>query len=985
VKAYRFTALVVATALALVSAPLWAQQGTSDIRGQVTDQQGAVLPGATVTVRNQETGMFRTTLTTAEGAYFISGIVPGRYEVTAELDGFRKVTTRDILVEIGKTAHLDLRLEVGQLTEAVTVTGASPIVDVTSKEVGGNITSRELTELPSINRNYIGFVGLLPGIIPTISAESFGSDSVTVNGQDARNNNYMLDGANNNDDAIGQRAGTQTRTPLESIQEFQVITNQFDAEFGRTTGAVINAVTKSGTNRLRGSAFTLFQDASLTEKDYFAEKRGLAKPDTKRQEFGGTLGGPIIRDKAHFFGSIERVLIDDARLINIASRPDLNAAPVTETRVWNYMLRFDNQINANHTWGVRWLYESSPQLNQVIPQGNPLLPVSVAARREEDDVDQTVVGTLSSVMGGSRLNTLRLAFTQEDVAFANPCFNGNGRDQLACDPTLQFQTYWDQQSDVAQARINNAYQLEDTFSWFVPGKRGDHDIKLGVQYQYVEVDSEAFDNLNGTFGFGRNDLPFDPGNPRTYPDRLTIRVPGSSSSLVKANYYSAFAQDKWRMTDRLTASIGLRYDLEVIPTPGADQPELGVVGSYPVDKNNFSPRIGFSYDLHGTGRTVVRGGYGIFYDKTHFDLGITGLYTAGVFSNSFTVNFPTNNADPGPREGRLPTDPMLVNGPVVNRDLLNQRYPPGASVKNTGNVSLDNPDRVVPMNHQATIGFEKQLASDLAFNVDYVHVWGRDFFMTKDLNAGLRAQPVPTSPIIRAHRDLFTAAVNQLVNVGVTDYDALQMQFEKRFSRNYSARVSYTLAYARGNTPNTGSPTSGFQVLDDMNLDLNEGPTNLDRRHNLAISGTAQVPRTGGLTVSWIARALSGSPFTLTNGNVDPDRNGSQTEPLPGGPYRGVAPTPADEPDVYEVDFESKRNGAYGPGFFQLDMRVGYRIRPRSDMTVDLYGEVYNLTNRVNFGNPGGNQAAPTTFLMLNNYRDGAVPRTGQFGIRFAF
>jgi TonB dependent receptor len=491
--------------------------------------------------------------------------------------------------------------------------------------------------------------------------------------------------------------------------------------------------------------------------------------------------------------------------------------------------------------------------------------------------------------------------------------------------------------------------------------------------------------LNGTFGFGRNDLPFDPSNPRTYPDRLTIRVPGSSSSLVKANYYSAFAQDKWRMTDRLTASIGLRYDLEVIPTPGADQPELGVVGSYPVDKNNVAPRIGFSYDLHGTGRTVVRGGYGIFYDKTHFDLGITGLYTAGVFSNSFTVNFPTNNADPGPREGRLPTDPMLVNGPVINRDLLNQRYPPGASVKNTGTVSLDNPDRVVPMNHQATIGFEKQLASDLAFNVDYVHVWGRDFFMTKDLNAGLRAQPVPTSPIIRAHRDLFTAAVNQLVNVGETDYDALQMQFEKRFSRNYSARVSYTLAYARGNTANTGSPTSGFQVLDDMRLELNEGPTNLDRRHNLAVSGTAQVPRTGGLTVSWIARALSGSPFTLTNSNVDPDRNGSQTEPLPSGTYRGVAPTPADEPDVYEVDFESKRNGAYGPGFFQVDMRVGYRLRPRGDMTLDVYGEVYNLTNTVNFGNPGGNQAAPTTFLILNNYRDGAVPRTGQFGVRFAF
>ena len=236
----------------------------------------------------------------------------------------------------------------------------------TSKEVGGNITGRELVELPSINRNYIGFVGLLPGIVPNISTESFGSDSVNVNGQDSRNNNYSLDGASNNDDVIGQRAGTQARTPLESIQEFQVLTNQFDAEFGRTTGAVINAVTKQGTNRFRGSAFGYFQDASLTAESYFVKKNNLAKPETKQWQLGGTVGGPVVRDKAHFFFSLERVLIDDDRAINIPARPDLNQPATTETRVWNTLIRFDHQINANHTWAVRWLRESSPQFNQLI-------------------------------------------------------------------------------------------------------------------------------------------------------------------------------------------------------------------------------------------------------------------------------------------------------------------------------------------------------------------------------------------------------------------------------------------------------------------------------------------------------------------------------------------------------------------------------------------------------------------------------------------
>src|SRR5918995_845938 len=180
----------------------------------------------------------------------------------------------------------------------LTVTAETPLIDVTSKEIGGNITSDTLVQLPSVNGNFIGFIGLLPGIVPSISTESFGSDSVSVNGQDPRNNNYSVEGGNNNDDVIGQRAGMQARTPIEAIQEFQVITNQFDAAFGRTAGAIVNAVTKSGTNFMRGSAFGYFQDGSLTEKDYFAKKNpNLRKADTQYQRYGGTVGGPLVRDK----------------------------------------------------------------------------------------------------------------------------------------------------------------------------------------------------------------------------------------------------------------------------------------------------------------------------------------------------------------------------------------------------------------------------------------------------------------------------------------------------------------------------------------------------------------------------------------------------------------------------------------------------------------------------------------------------------------
>ncbi len=225
-----------------------AQQGTSEVRGRVLDSTGASLPGVTVTVKNQNTGMFRETLSGDNGAFIASALVPGRYEVSATLQGFKTFKRGDLQLEVGRTATIDVTMEVGGMEETLTVSAGTPLVDVTSKEIGGNITSETLVQLPSVNGNFIGFIGLLPGIVPSISTESFGSDSISVNGQDPRNNNYTVDGGNNNDDVIGQRAGMQARTPIEAVQEFQVLTGQFDAEFGRTTGAVINAVIKNGTN-----------------------------------------------------------------------------------------------------------------------------------------------------------------------------------------------------------------------------------------------------------------------------------------------------------------------------------------------------------------------------------------------------------------------------------------------------------------------------------------------------------------------------------------------------------------------------------------------------------------------------------------------------------------------------------------------------------------------------------------------------------------
>jgi len=968
--------------------PAAAQQGSTELRGRIMDAQGALLPGVSVTLKNQGTGNVRDTVSGADGSFIATGLVPGTYELIAELQGFKKVDRKDLRLEVGKTASLDVTMEVGGVEETLTVSAASPLVDVTSKELGGNITSETLVKLPSVNGNFVGFVGLLPGIVPSISTESFGGDSVSVNGQDPRNNNYMLDGGNNNDDVIGQRAGTQARTPIEAIQEFQVITGQYDAEFGRTSGAIVNAVTKSGTNQIRGSGFAFLQNDNLTAKDFFTSEKNGPKPDSQYQRWGGTVGGPIVRDKLHFFGSLERFSIDRPNIINIPSRPDLSGTQITRDRVWNTIVKGDHQVNNNTTYSVRWLRETSPQNNQII--GPP--PLTPAAAREESDVDQTLSANLNQVLSNTKVNTLRLTWTRENVAFANACFNGNGRDLSKCLPTLAFQDFNDQQDNTAHSRINDGIQAEDTLAWFLPGAHGDHDVKIGAQYEYSGAANANQGNLNGTFSFGRSNVPFNAAVPSTYPDRFQIRVGGPQLFYEKAHYFSTFVQDKWRFNKNLTFSAGLRYDLERIPIAETDDP---LVMKYPTDDNNVQPRLGVTYDFDG-GRSVARGGYGRFFDKTHFEL-IGGLYTGTPFTNSFVVSFPTNAADNGPRNGQLPTDPYLVNGPTINTALLNAQFPGGQLLRNLG-ATWDNPDRRTPYTDELTVGFERQLMADMSVSADYIHSQQRDQLMVLGLNPLVRTNPVVASSttarvgsqtLTDATLALqqkypgfapFTAAVNQFVNAGSIDYNAVMLQLKKRFSHNYSAQVSYTYGHSHGNTSGNGAATSNFQFRDDLHLELNEGPTAFDIPHNFTVSGTALLPRTKGLNVSWVVRALSGTPFSLINGNVDPDLNGIQAEPLAAGTYTGNGT------DAYTVkNYESERNGARGPGFFEADMRLGYGFNLHNRRRLELSADFFNLTNRTNFANPAGDQASAASFLILTGYSTSYTPRKVQIGARIEF
>jgi carboxypeptidase family protein/TonB-dependent receptor-like protein len=973
--------VVAAIAVLGFAAAAQAQQGIAEVRGRVVDAQNAVLPGVVVTVTNQDTGIFREVTSNADGTYFVTGIVPGTYEVSAVLQGFKKSVRRDVLLSIGRSTTVDLLLEVGGLEETVTVTTQAPLVDVTSSEIGGNVTREDITDTPSVNRNYIEFLGLLPGIVPNSSTISFGADTINVNGQNSASNNYMVDGGNNNDDYLGQGFGSQARTALESIQEFQVLTNQYDAEFGRTTGGVVNAITKQGSNQYRGSLFNFWTDSSVTAEDYFVRTQNLPKPPTTKKQWGGTLGGPIVKDRAHYFFSLERIIINEGRSSVFTTRPDRNFAISQDTDVWNYMGRIDHQLTSNQTYSVRWLYESSPQN----PQFNP--GSTIDSLREETDIDQTVVGQVSSVFGNTKFNTLRVSWTMEDINRSNPQYFDNGQRQWELAATQSYLSFIDVQNPAGEQRINNAWHVEDTFSWFLPGHRGDHDLKVGAQFQVINHRFNDQTNMNGTFTF-RSDAAFTSSAPATYPERLSIRVPGPDDSFMQSKTIIGFVQDKWRVNPRLTFSIGLRYDLEIIPIRGvAVAPLMDSPSDYPVDKNNIAPRLGVVYDVSGNGSAVFRGGYGMFYDRTSLTV-VDEINRQGVYSSSFTALFPAAQPDPGPSQGRLPTDPMLINGPVVNRTLLNQLVPSGTLNRNTGTVWLDHPDRKVPYNHNVTFGYERQIAQSISVSADYIHSVGKDQFVNAEINPGVRVNTsrtgqLPRTDLLGVAQELgvtpFAGSMQIRQNVGEMRYDGLNLALEKRYSHNFSGRVSYAIGKARGNVNGGLGDTPNFQFLDDLNLDMNEGPTSSDRTHNFVVSFRSMVPRTGGLTVSGVFRALSGTPLTIHDTNFDLDRNGILFDPLPAGSYSGTGP------DAINVDNKGGRNGARGPGFSQLDMRIGYRLRVLNNRTLDVFGEIFNVMNRVNFDNPSGDLRSGAQFLVPTTLRGGGFPRQFQLGARFGF
>jgi hypothetical protein len=999
------TALILA--VLLCPAPALAQQGTADVGGKVVDAQGGVLPGVSIVFTNEDTGVVRETMSTAEGSYFASQMVPGRYRISAKLEGFKALDRRGVNLTVGQTTSLDLTMEVGALAETVTVTGEAALIDLSSAEIGGHISAAELTELPAASRSYMAFVGNVPGAV-FVPTEGFLNDTMLANGQPAAANSVSMDGATNIDDLRGSNVGGQARVANEALQEVQVITNQFDAEYGRASGAVINAVTKSGTNNFSGAAFAFFTGKRVIARDFFTRVNNLAEPTTGKQEWGGTFGGPILRNKLFFFGTVERVVMARNMTGTYPSRPELNFSAVSDEAAWNSMWRLDHQLTRSNTWAFRWLREYAPQYDRPQVGNNHLTGLS-----DETDLDQALVGTLTTVVSNTMVNTVRLGATLEDTVHANRGIRAQDPANQTCAicpesmllgqsllaPRLEYQSV-NLDSAVMDFSINDAYSVEDVFSWFVPDKMGRHDAKFGAKYTYSWISNPDNSQANGVYKFG-HDLAFNPANPRTYPERLSIRVPGVREYEMIQRVVELYAQDKWQIKPNFTLSLGVRYDLEITPIDERDNPLFPDPSKYPIDKNNVAPRLGFVWNPDGQSKSVIRGGYGLFYDRTLMGT-LDDVLFARKYSTSFIADFPQNAPDPGPAAGRLPADPVLntpsVTAPLTPaiRAIINAAYPPGSVRRNTGEVVWDDPERTQPFFHQMSVGYEREILRGVSMSADYIRMKGKDMFLNPNLNIPQKVDTTRTGrvefldPFGLLSRSLapgeptYVGVVRlRTTKYGFSDYDALNVSVEKRYANNWSLRGAYALGYSRGVVRNQ-SDTPEFQVGSDIGLDRYFAPANVDRRHIGTISGRTEIPKITGLSVSGNLRLMSGEPFTIHDTTFDLDRNNIGLDPLPAGTYN---PLPAaGEHVMRDVENNGGRNGARGPGFMQLDLRASYRIRLGGRRTFDVFGEVFNVTDHANFTNPSGDLRNTSNFLRLTGLvAVSGLPRQGQLGLRFGF
>ena len=947
----------IALAAVLVAAPGFAQGTTGTLVGGVTDDQGLALPGVAVTATNLSTGFSRSVTTDTSGNYTLPGLPVGTYEIKADLSGFAGQARKGVTVNVAGTTSADFKMAVTGRTEEVTVVAEAPLIDPKDAGVGEVITGNQIENLPLNGRQLGNLAGLVPGVSLGFHTDPTKSTQFApqVNGGGGRNINYLIDGGDNNDDTVG---GLVQNFPLDSIGEFNFQTNRFRADTGRALGGVLNVVTKSGTNELRGSVFEYFRDKSLNTLTETEKLNNRPKGDYRRHQFGGSLGGPIVRDRTHFFLSAERIQQDTRQSVSTRGLfPDKEGSFPLAYRENMAVAKVTHQVNPRHYLTLRYGFNNNTQ-----PYGtSPLSPPESWGTNE--NTFHSINTNLNSVLGAGRLN---------EFVFQYSYFHNHiGENSTLPTETFPNNVAVGQSVNTPQTTDQRKFQFRDDLTW----NRGRHELKTGVSFIYQPV-------LDITFNSGGSPNYTHLADSRTSPISSITRnglIPGQEGGEVGKipnNQYGLYVQDSWRASDKLTLDLGVRYDLvtgfanvqdgnvvfdelqaagragvfqsSTFPCPCPGYEDFGKESKE--DTNNIAPRLGFIYDVKADGRMIVRGGVGRYYDFAFTNANLLfPVYGAQVpFGQVYSV---TNSAGIRNPDGSL----FQVGQPLPPNQLTNVTRPLP--------TSASTPLIKQPYSNQANLGFSKSLGAHFAIEVDGVWVEGRDQGMRPRLNARVNGGPRRFTGVLPR-----SGGVNfrTYIQEGESRYRGLSLTLKRRWDGKLQVLGSYTLSDAKSTASRRATDEFGdIDVVDSFDV-FNErqfGYVRTDARHRVTASAVWRP--VASLTIAPIYRYRSKTPFNSFTG-VDNNRDGFNFD------------LPADCPII---------NCRRGADLSQLDLRVSKKFRISGRTAFEVIAEGFNLLNDTN----------PTTFVenmtsatfgqptrFAGDFRQGEQ-RLFQLGARFEF
>ena len=924
---------------------VFAQQlGSGVISGEVFDPQNAVVRGAQVIVMQKSTGVDRKATTNAAGLFAVNNLAPGMYELKVVAPGFADYVST-IKLEVGQEANVKVRVGVRQQKEVIDINDmdAVPLVETASSTVDGVINSQQIDNLPLNGRNFLELSLLTPGntIAPNFDPTKNGTVVISSAGQLGRGGNVSIDGMDDNDDVVG---GMLLNVPEDSVQEFQVATNRFSAEMGRSGSAVVNVVTKAGANTLHGSASFYERDKSLqAASPIFNPTGGFTEPanqnpNFRREQYSGTLGGPLVRDKAWWFGAFEyRDQLGGAVVgtRNVATQhidTSFAAVPLTDPMG---TVRGDWKISDRDTLSLHYSIERLGAAGtSSFLSGQPL--GSVSERQDLTNHFQSVQASWTRTLTSNLLNRTSYSFNN----FIN------ATTPLSVGPELDFPSLADGSSyRVPQQTRQKRSQFADNLDWI----RGRHNLHFGGEFQRIGADFNLGVFQAGAIEFVQNFADQDRNGDGVVDDKdllfaVAIRSAIPQTALVipdaDNNYTVGYFQDDWRIHPQFTLNLGLRYEIDSDVNNVGHYGQINPIllpflhGSRHKAANNWGPRVGFNWATKD-GRASLHGGYGIYYDRVTLEIvslerGLDGrALPINVSLGSANILDPNGNFIPGV----TPTYPdTAFSGPVI----------PGAGGAAEGINIIDNNLRN-PMVQQFNLGVQYSFAKDWVLKVDGIHNLGTHFIIGVPL--GSVFNPASGGP----------ETVTDLQSSANTHYDAIWAVVDHRFSNHFQFHSAYTFSKAL-NYANYDQIPFGYPPVDPTNLHREYGFAPNDQTHRLVLQGTADLPLHFHLSPLWTYG--SGVPMDILLGDGSGNRVPEIGRNAGGRQFHNGA-----ELNAYfaQLNAGGASNGSLGTplpmvsptarfndSFNSFDLRLSREFHLTERFNLQAFGEVFNLFNKAN-------------------------------------